>query len=127
MYTTSSADIELLQSMIAMLSGMWVFCLIIGILGIVIMWKVFAKANKPGWASLIPIYNTVVLFQIAGMNPWLILTMIVPIVNIVVMFMVYINMDKKFGKGTGFGIGLAVLNIIFMAILAFGDAEYQGE
>ena len=127
MYTTSSADIELLQSMIAMLSGMWVFCLIIGILGIVIMWKVFAKANKPGWASLIPIYNTVVLFQIAGMNPWLILTMIIPIVNIVVMFMVYINMAKKFGKGTGFGIGLAVLNIIFMAILAFGDAEYQGE
>ena len=127
MYTTTSADMEILESMMAMLSGMWVFCLLIGIFGIVVMWKVFAKANKPGWASLIPIYNTVVLFQIAGMNPWLILTMIIPVVNIVVMFMVYINMAKNFGKGTGFGVGLVFLNIIFMAILAFGDAEYQGE
>ena len=30
------------------------------------MWKVFTKAGKPGWAAIIPIYNLIVLLQIAG-------------------------------------------------------------
>jgi hypothetical protein len=33
---------------------------------------------------------------------------------------------KSFGKGAGFGIGLALLGIIFWPILGFGSAEYQG-
>lgn len=28
---------------------------------IISMWKIFTKAGKPGWASIIPIYNLVVL------------------------------------------------------------------
>ena len=30
------------------------------------LWKVFAKAGKPGWAAIIPIYNLIVLIQVAG-------------------------------------------------------------
>ena len=40
--------------------------LIVGILVIAGMWKVFTKAGKPGWAAIIPIYNLIVLLQIAG-------------------------------------------------------------
>lgn len=29
-------------------------------------WKLFEKAGKPGWASLIPVYNVVVLLDIIG-------------------------------------------------------------
>ena len=25
------------------------------------MWKIFTKAGKPGWASIVPIYNIIVL------------------------------------------------------------------
>jgi hypothetical protein len=35
-------------------------------------------------------------------------------------------LPSAFGKGTGFGIGLALLGIIFYPILGFGDAQYQG-
>jgi len=35
-------------------------------------------------------------------------------------------MAKSFGKGVGFGIGLALLGIIFWPILGFGSAQYQG-
>ena len=38
----------------------------------------------------------------------------------------YFQLAKKFGKGTGFAIGNALLPIVFMAILAFGHAEYEG-
>ena len=36
-----------------------------------------------------------------------------------------INFAKAFGKDTGFAIGLLLLSVIFMCILAFGDAKYQ--
>jgi hypothetical protein len=33
---------------------------------------------------------------------------------------------QAFGKGTGFGLGLAFLGPIFYCILGFGDDQYQG-
>ena len=46
---------------------------IIGILlfaipALITNWQLFTKAGKPGWASIVPIYNTVVMAQI-GKNP----------------------------------------------------------
>ena len=49
-----------------------------------------------------------------------------PIVNFVVAIMVSMDVAKNFGKGAGFGIGLALLGFIFYPILGFGDARYQG-
>jgi hypothetical protein len=34
------------------------------------MWKVFEKAGKPGWASIIPIYNVIVMLEIVGKPIW---------------------------------------------------------
>ncbi|MCX6014490.1 MAG: DUF5684 domain-containing protein [Chloroflexales bacterium] len=41
--------------------------LAIGIAMLVGMWKVFAKAGKPGWAAIIPFYNDSVLIDICGL------------------------------------------------------------
>lgn len=89
------------------------------------LWKVFVKAGKPGWASIIPIYNTIVVLQIAGRPVWWIVLLLIPVVNLVIAIIVMIDLAKSFGKGTGFGIGLALLGIIFLPILGFGDARYQ--
>lgn len=105
--------------------GYMLVCLIVGIFAIVCMWRIFAKAGKPGWASIIPVYNTIVMLQIAGMSPWMVLLMLVPVANVVVMILMYVNLAKAFGKSGGFVAGLILLNLIFMGILAFGDAEYQ--
>ena len=40
------------------------------VLLIVAMWKLFKKAGEPGWKSLIPIYNTYILFKISGAKGW---------------------------------------------------------
>lgn len=32
--------------------------------------KLFKKAGKPGWAAIVPFYNTYVLVEIAGLNWW---------------------------------------------------------
>ena len=50
-----------------MLVGYLITFLVIYVLSVIAMWKIFTKAGKPGWASLIPIYNIVVMYQ----NSWI--------------------------------------------------------
>lgn len=90
------------------------------------VWKVFAKANQPGWASIIPIYNLYILTKIVGRPWWFLLLMFIPLVNIIVGIVLSIDLAKSFGKGAGFGVGLALLGFIFYPILGFGDAAYKG-
>ena len=90
------------------------------------MWKTFAKAGKPGWAAIVPIYNFVVLAEIAGRPVWWAVLCLIPCVNFVVMILLALDVAKAFGKSAGFGIGLAFLSFIFYPMLGFGDAEYQG-
>ena len=96
------------------------------ILQIVAFWKVFEKANHPGWACLIPFYNLYILLQIAGKPGWWLLLMFVPLINVVINIITNVEIAKNFGKETGFGIGLTFLSFIFFPILAFSDAEYVG-
>lgn len=103
-----------------------VFALILMVIMIVANWKIFTKAGKPGWASIVPFYNMYTLFEVAGMNGWMFLLLLVPIVNIVMAIMVYINLAKAFGQSGAFAVGLILLNPIFSLILAFGKAQYVG-
>ena len=98
--------------------------LVVLILVIASMWKVFAKAGQPGWAAIIPIYNLIILLQIADKPIWWIILYLIPIANIIIPILVSIEVAKKFGKGAGFGIGLAFLPFIFYPILGFGIAQY---
>ena len=130
---TNSSDLAT-DAIAGVFAGMgvvaWIIYIAIAIFEIVAMWKLFEKAGKPGWAAIVPVYNLVVMFQIVGMNPWLILLLIVPFVNFVatpvLMILTYVKLAKAFGKGTGYAVGLIFLNAIFMPILAFSDAQYQG-
>lgn len=125
--TSSSLDMSALGSVITQYFG---FMTVIYVLLIIAMWKIFTKAGKPGWASIVPIYNVIVMFQIIGLNPWLLLLYLIPVVNFVVAIVFSImqasRLSKAFGKGTGFALGLFFLNPIFLLILGFGDSKYIG-
>jgi hypothetical protein len=100
--------------------------LLVALLVIVAMWKVFTKAGQPGWASIIPIYNIYIWCKIVGRPGWWVILMLIPFVNFIILIILSIDMAKSFGKGVGFGLGLAFLGIIFLPILGFGSAQYQG-
>lgn len=104
----------------------WIVWCVVVIFEIAAIWKVFVKAGKPGWASIIPIYNGIVILQIAGRPVWWFLLYFIPLVNIIIAIIVMIDFAKSFGKGVGFALGLIFLPIIFFPILAWGDAQYQG-
>lgn len=121
-----------MEALFAIGTGFLVFLILIVILMIVSMWIIFQKAGRHGWAAIIPIYNTIVQFQVAKMNPWLVLLYllaIIPIVGqllcLVLNIVVVAKMGSAFNKGTGFIIGMIFLPFIFYPILAFGGSQYD--
>ena len=74
------------------------------------MWKVFVKAG---------------LVMAGKPTCWIVLFRI-PLVSLVAAVLVSIEIAKKFGQATGYGLGLAFLPMFFYPMLGFGDAQYQG-
>ena len=110
-------------------AGMIILWLAIMIFVIVCMWKVFVKAGKPGWAAIVPIYNAWVLLEIGGEEGWKILLAFIPIVGSILVLIytikAYLEIARRFGKETWFGILMIFFAPIMFAILAFTDAKYN--
>lgn len=106
-------------------AGGSIFGFLVAVLMLAALWKVFAKAGEPGWAAIIPIYNTITLLKIAGKPIWWLLLFLIPGVNLVIIALVMISVAGRFGKGTGFGLGLAFLPFIFYPLLGFGSSTYR--
>jgi hypothetical protein len=104
----------------------WLVVLAILVFEIAAYWKVFVKAGRPGWAALIPIYNIYVLVKIAGRPGWWVILYFIPIVSLVIAIIIGVDVARNFGRGSGFGVGLALLAPIFFPILGFGSSTYVG-
>lgn len=117
--------------------GVWAVLIILYaaviIYSVIVLWKVFKKAGRPGWAAIIPIYNGWVLFEIAGKPGWWVfggVFAIIPLVGWIVPLVLYIiaavSLAERFGKTTAFAvIGLVIFSLVGLSILAFGDSKYK--
>lgn len=131
-----------LSSLLGSLGTGIIFCIIAVIVILIIAdWKIFQKAGRPGWASIIPIYSTYVEYAIFWGCGWLFLLPIaltilgnIPyvgvlfvIAHIIVEILHQYKTAEAFGQGIGFTIGLILLHPIFICILAFGSSyTYHG-
>ena len=88
---------------------------------VIAWWRVFERAGYPGWMAIIPILNLYVLCKVAGKSGWFVLLFFIPLVNIIIGFVVAFGVARRFRRGDGFAIGLALLPFIFYPILAFGE------
>ena len=127
--SSSAAETAGMAALLGSLGIMWFFVLVFAVLTIVAMWKIFTKAGEAGWKSIIPIYNYIVLLQIVGLHPALVVLALIPFVNFigapVLSILIAVKLAKAFGKGTGFIIGLILVAPIFYLMLGFGNAQYD--
>ena len=109
-----------------MIFGVVLYAIVI-IVCIASIWTLYEKAGKPGWASIIPIYNQMVMIEIAG-KPWYwILLMFIPLVNIILGIWTLNLFVKSFGKSEGYTFGIIILPFIFLPLLAFSkDTKFVG-
>jgi len=103
-----------------------VLFLAISVFYIMTFWKLFKKADEPGWAIFVPFYAQYVLFKIAFGNGWFFLLSLIPIVNIMTAVALPFMLAKSFGKDIGWGFGLLFLSFIFYPLLAFDSSYYMG-
>lgn len=95
------------------------------ILMVAALWRVYEKAGKPGWACIIPVYNTLVLLEIVKKPWWWLFLLLIPIVNFIIGVWLTNLVSKRFGQGVGFTLGLIFLPFIFLPLLGLGDYKYQ--
>ena len=95
-------------------------------LTVICWWVLFEKAGKGGWKAIVPIYNVLVVCEVAGW-PWIAaLLFLVPIVSFFAWLFLNLSLARAFGRGALFGVGLWLLPIIFLPVLAFGESRYVG-
>ena len=96
---------------------------------IVAMWKIFEKAGKDGWIALIPFYNTWTLFEIGGQKGAYIFFALIPCAGLIIYLVfeikAYLEIAKRFGKDTAFGVLSIFFPFVTFPILAFSDAKYS--
>lgn len=123
--TTSSSD----GAVAGVLLFIWLIALIVGIFMAVCLWRIFTKAGRPGWAAIVPVYNSWVLFETVGYPGWWVLLAFIPVVNIfplVMMLVSYYKLGKLFGKSDVFSVLLIFFPVILLPVLAFGSAQFNG-
>jgi hypothetical protein len=89
------------------------------------MARVFRKAGRSGAAAFVPIYNLIVLLDIAGKPLWWVVFTPVPVVNVVLGARLGVALADRFGRGRLFGLGLFFLGPLFLPLLAFSDLRYR--
>lgn len=107
-------------------AGVGIVVLVLFALTLVAWWRLFAKAGRPGWAAIVPIYNIVVVLQIVGRPVWWVVLMLIPLVSFVIAIVLAVDLAKSFDRSAAFGVGLLFLGFIFVPVLAFGSATYAG-
>ena len=92
------------------------------------MWKLFVKAGKPGWAAIVPIYNIIVMHEIAGRETWKIILLFIPLVGLYFAITLNVSLAKSFGKrGIGNYLAMIFLSFIFIPVWGFSDeVRYEG-
>lgn len=94
------------------------------IINIISLWKIEKKLRNKGWVVLIPIYNIICLSKDVLGSSLYALLLLVPIGNIIFIFVLYYKLGKLFNKSNLFSLLLTLFPIIFLPILAFDNLDY---
>ncbi len=124
---TSSADPALAGVALVFFGIMMLLYVAIIVVVLASYWKLFEKAGKPGWAGIVPIYNMVVMLDIAGRPLWWVALLFIPIVNFVVAVIVMYEFVRSYGKDTAYAVITILIPVVMFPVMAFSKStKYHG-
>ncbi|TWO32555.1 signal peptidase I [Seonamhaeicola sediminis] len=94
----------------------FIFILIIQVIHGLGTWKLYIKAGRQAWEAFAPIYNGVVLMKIINRPWWWIILLFLPIVNLIMLIIVWVETARSFGKNK--------IADTFLAIVTLGFYNY---
>ncbi len=90
-----------------------IFILIIQIIHGLGTWKLYKKAGRQAWEAFVPIYNAVILMKIINRPWWYVILLFVPIINLIMFPVVWVETARSFGKNTYLDTFLAIVTLGF--------------
>ncbi|AXG72825.1 signal peptidase I [Flavobacterium arcticum] len=107
----------------------FIFILAVQVVHFLGTWKLYEKAGRKPWEAAVPIYNGVVLMQIIGRPRWWVLLLFVPIINLIMFPVVWVETLRSFGKTstTDTLLGVFTLGLYTYYINYAGNVEYRPE
>ena len=130
-YDTGSDDAIFGLAALGIFAGIWLIMMLP--LYIYFALTLMTVANKLGvknaWFAWIPILNIILMFQCAGLTPWLFLLMFVPLVNIIVLVYAYMKIAERRGFESWLGILMIVpiANLIIPGYLAWAEPPKKAQ
>ena len=105
------------------------FFLLIQILHFLGTWKLYVKAGRKAWEAAIPVYNGLVLLQIIKRPKWWILLFFIPVVNLLMFPVIWIETIRTFGfyKKIDSFLVLVTLGLYIFYVNYAGEANYNPE
>lgn len=76
----------------------FIFFLVVQIIHFLGTWKLYQKAGRKSWEAAVPVYNAVVLMKIINRPWWYVILLFVPIVNLIMFPVVWVETLRSFGK-----------------------------
>ena len=107
----------------------FLFFLVIQILHFLGTWKLYVKAGRKAWEAAIPIYNGVVLMQIINRPKWWIILLFIPVVNLLMFPVIWIETIRTFGYYKKLDSLLVILTLgLYIVYINYAtDATYNAE
>lgn len=90
-----------------------IFVLVVQVIHGLGTWKLYEKAGRKSWEAFIPIYNSIVLMKIINRPTWWTALLFVPIVNLIMFIVVWVETLRSFGKNQEKDTLLGVLTLGF--------------
>ena len=111
------------------LSQWALFVLLCQLLMFVKLWKLYKKAGYAPFLAAVPIYNSVILLRIIRRPDWWVILLYFPIVNLLMLPVVWVETARKFGKDslTDTFLAWATLGLYGFYINYASDVTYNPE
>ncbi|MCV6629319.1 MAG: signal peptidase I [Flavobacteriaceae bacterium] len=90
-----------------------VFILLVQIIHFLGTWKLYVKAGRKAWEAAIPVYNGIVLMQIINRPKWWVLLLFIPIINLLMFPIVWVETIRSFGRNNMKETWLTILSLGF--------------
>ena len=91
----------------------FIFILIIQVIHGLGTWKLYIKAGRRGWEAFVPVYNGIILMQIINRPWWWVILLFLPIVNLIMFAIVWVETARSFGKNSNLDTLLAIVTLGF--------------
>ncbi|NGY37557.1 signal peptidase I [Flavobacterium sp. XN-5] len=87
----------------------FVFFLLVQIVHFLGTWKLYEAAGRKRWEAAIPVYNAIVLMKIIGRPTWWTLLLFIPIINLIMFPVIWIETLRSFGKKSSLDTFLGII------------------